>query len=151
MPEELTDQLRSIFRIVKSRTGNDFSPYKPNTVLRRIDRRMKANGLIDVDRYITLLEENADEAHALSRDFCIGVTVFFLAREAFAILHREVMPKLFADRSPDEPVRIWDTCCAVPPTRRPTRLAMGIKELAMKPLTSAAIAQLIRKVLQELP
>lgn len=110
--EEIADQLRAIFRIVKARTGNDFSDYKPNTVLRRIDRRMKANGLTDVDGYVRLLDVSLDEAQALSRDFCIGVTVFFRDPEAFEILRRDVIPKLFANRTSDDPVRIWDTCCA---------------------------------------
>ncbi len=110
--EELSEQLRTIFRIVKMRTGNDFSSYKPNTVLRRIDRRMKANGVTTVARYIGLLEENQEEAHALSHDFCIGVTVFFRDPEAFDVLSKQVIPKLISDKSHDETIRIWDTCCA---------------------------------------
>lgn len=110
--EELADQLRAIFRIVKARTGNDFSDYKCNTVLRRIDRRMKVNELDTVDAYVSLLEESLEEAQAFSRDFCIGVTVFFRDPEAFDILRRDIIPKVFAGRGSDDPVRIWDTCCA---------------------------------------
>ncbi|MBU1567976.1 MAG: PAS domain-containing protein [Proteobacteria bacterium] len=110
--EELTEQLRKIFRIVKMRTGNDYSAYKPNTVLRRIDRRMKANGFNEVAPYVSFLEESQEEAHALSQDFCIGVTVFFRDPEAFDILSQQVIPRIFADKSLEETVRIWDTCCA---------------------------------------
>lgn len=75
--DEQSEQLRKIFRMVKMRTGNDFSAYKPNTVLRRIDRRMKANAVKGVVDYVNLLEESPGEARALSQDFCIGVTLFF--------------------------------------------------------------------------
>ncbi|SHO53507.1 CheR family methyltransferase [Desulfopila aestuarii] len=109
---ELASQLHDICHIVKIRTGNDFSLYKPNTVIRRIDRRMKANGLTEVSRYIDLLEESPEEAHALSQDFCIGVTGFFRDPEAFDIVYHDILPKLLSNRSSNDPVRIWDTCCS---------------------------------------
>ncbi len=110
--DEFTDQILAILRVVKSRTGNDFSAYKPSTALRRIDRRMKANNFNDLNLYISFLEDNLEEAQALSQDFCIGVTVFFRDPEAFEILRRDIIPNMFADRLPNDPVRIWDTCCS---------------------------------------
>jgi PAS domain S-box-containing protein len=109
---EIDEQLHAIFRIVKAKTGHDFSSYKTNTVLRRIERRMTVNGVSGIERYIALLEESFQEANALCREFLIGVTSFFRDPEAFEILRNVVIPKLFADRDPDEPVRIWHACCA---------------------------------------
>jgi two-component system CheB/CheR fusion protein len=109
---ELGWQLRAIFRIVKDNTGHDFSSYKMDTILRRIERRMKVNGLGKIDAYIDLLNENSQEAISLSREFLIGVTSFFRDTKAFEALHKVVIPRLFAKRDPDDPVRIWHACCA---------------------------------------
>jgi PAS domain S-box-containing protein len=109
---EIDEQLHAIFHIVKAKTGHDFSSYKTNTVLRRIERRMTVNGVSGIGRYISLLQESFQEANALCREFLIGVTSFFRDPEAFETLRNVVIPKLFADRDPDEPVRIWHACCA---------------------------------------
>ncbi|HEY4743014.1 MAG TPA: chemotaxis protein CheB, partial [Desulfuromonadaceae bacterium] len=108
----LDEDLSVIYSIVKDSTGHDFSSYKSNTVMRRIERRMAVNDAAGIGRYIDLLRENSQEAHALCQDILIGVTSFFRDPEAFTTLRREVFPRLFANRSSDEPVRIWHACCA---------------------------------------
>jgi two-component system, chemotaxis family, CheB/CheR fusion protein len=111
-PTTLEEELHAIFAIVKAKTGHDFSSYKTNTVLRRIERRMAVNDVGGIGKYIALLRESTQEAHALCQDILIGVTSFFRDPEAFDTLRREIIPRLFADRDPDEPVRIWHACCA---------------------------------------
>lgn len=111
-PVELDDQLRAIFRIVKSRTGNDFSSYKINTVMRRIERRMVLNGVGTVGNYLAHLRENPLEADELCREFLIGVTSFFRDPDAFGILRESVIPRLFDDRDPEDPVRVWHAGCS---------------------------------------
>jgi len=108
----LDEELQTIFTIVKAKTGNDFSSYKANTVLRRIERRMSVHDTGGIGKYIALLRDNPLEAQALSQDILIGVTSFFRDPEAFEILRQEVIPRLFAQRDPDDPVRIWHACCA---------------------------------------
>ncbi|MBI5017520.1 MAG: PAS domain S-box protein [Deltaproteobacteria bacterium] len=104
--------LGPLFRIVKAETGHDFASYKANTLLRRIERRLKVHGLDSLEDYVALLEGTPEEAHALYREFLIGVTGFFRDPEAFEALRRNVLPELFADRGPAEPVRVWHPCCA---------------------------------------
>ena len=101
-----------IFAIVKARTGHDFSSYKRNTILRRIERRMTVNEAGGIRKYIAILENNPQEAQALCQEILIGVTSFFRDPEAFELLRSEIIPRLFADRDPEEPVRIWHACCA---------------------------------------
>ncbi len=108
----LDEELRTIFAIVKAGTGHDFSSYKTNTIMRRIERRMAVNAAEGLDSYITFLHKNPQEAQALAREIMIGVTSFFRDPEAFEFLAREVIPTLFADRDPDDPVRIWHAGCA---------------------------------------
>jgi len=104
--------LHAIFSAVKARTGHDFSSYKTSTAIRRIERRMAVQDVADVAAYTALLRENAQEAQALCQDMLIGVTGFFRDPEAFEKLRREILPRLFAERGPEEPVRIWHACCA---------------------------------------
>jgi len=107
-----SEELAAIFGIVKSRTGHDFSDYKTNTVMRRIERRMAVNELSGIREYVALLGETPGEAQALAQDILIGVTGFFRDPQAFESMERLVIPRLFAGRDPDEPVRIWHACCA---------------------------------------
>ena len=108
----IDEELHTIFTIVKARTGHDFSSYKKNTILRRIERRMTVNEAGGIRKYLAILEENPQEAQALCQEILIGVTSFFRDPEAFEVLRSEVIPRLFADRDPEVPVRIWHACCA---------------------------------------
>ncbi|OHB25792.1 MAG: hypothetical protein A2X84_07740 [Desulfuromonadaceae bacterium GWC2_58_13] len=108
----LDEDLAAVLAIVRTRTGHDFSSYKKNTVIRRIERRMVVNDVAGMKKYIVLLETSEREARALGQEILIGVTGFFRDPEAFESLRLEVLPRLFANRAPDEPVRIWHACCA---------------------------------------
>ena len=111
-PESGEQLLEAILRVVKEKTGHDFSSYKKSTVERRIARRMTVNELDSRQSYLALLEESQLEAHALYQEMLIGVTAFFRDPEAFEVLRTELVPKLFAAADPEEPVRIWHACCA---------------------------------------
>lgn len=106
------EAVTQILRIVRSRTGHDFGSYKPNTVLRRIERRMRATAAASVEEYLTFLSRDPGEPHALAQDFFIGVTRFFRDPEAFEALRRAVLPALLRDRPEADSLRIWDACCA---------------------------------------
>ena len=104
--------LGAILAIVRARTGHDFGSYRESTVLRRIERRIGVTGVPGPDEYIAFLKENPQEAQALCQEILIGVTSFFRDPEAFESLRSEIIPRLFADRAPDDPVRIWHACCS---------------------------------------
>src|SRR6266568_5009859 len=108
----LDEEMGAIFRAVKLKTGHDFSSYKANTVMRRIERRMAMNEVNGIGKYVALIEENPKEAQALCQDILIGVTSFFRDPEAFEVLRQEVIPRMFEGRDPENPVRIWHACCA---------------------------------------
>ena len=106
------DELQLLFSLLKAKTGHDFSAYKRNTILRRIDRRMMVNEVQRFKQYLSILEENGQEAEALYQELLIGVTGFFRDPEAFDLLRTEVIPHLFANHGGNDPVRIWHACCA---------------------------------------
>jgi two-component system CheB/CheR fusion protein len=106
------DLLRRILAHLRVRTGHDFSKYKQSTVVRRIARRMQVTRTDELNDYYDFLRENADEPQSLLRDLLISVTTFFRDTGAFDTLVKSVLPNLFKDKDPSEPVRVWVCGCA---------------------------------------
>jgi two-component system, chemotaxis family, CheB/CheR fusion protein len=106
------DLLEKVFILVRAQTGHDFSFYKKNTILRRIDRRMAVNQISRLRDYVSYLQENPREADTLFKELLIGVTSFFRDKEAFEALEEKGITKLFEDRAPDRPLRIWVPGCS---------------------------------------
>ncbi len=104
--------LRKILAHVRVRTGHDFSKYKQSTVLRRIARRMQVSRTESLRGYYEFLRDNAEEAQALLGDLLISVTTFFRDIDAFQTIAKDVLPGLFKDRDPSEPIRVWVCGCA---------------------------------------
>ncbi len=104
--------LQKIFILVRSKTGHDFSYYKQNTILRRIERRMAVNQITRLSDYVRYMQDDPREAGILFKELLIGVTNFFRDKEAFEALRDKAIHKLFENRSPDNPVRIWVPGCA---------------------------------------
>ncbi|WP_034388778.1 CheR family methyltransferase [Deinococcus sp. YIM 77859] len=78
--------LQKILLHVRARTGHDFSLYKQNTLVRRIDRRMKSHQIAELSHYARYLAENPAEVDALFKDLLINVTSFFRDPLAFEAL-----------------------------------------------------------------
>src|SRR5262245_51227927 len=106
------DVLRRALSHLRVRTGHDFSKYKQSTVLRRIARRMQVSRTETLQDYYEFLRDNAEEAQALLGDLLISVTTFFRDAEAFQTIAKDVLPGLFKDKDPSEPIRVWVCGCA---------------------------------------
>ncbi|MDW7772179.1 MAG: CheR family methyltransferase [Desulfobulbaceae bacterium] len=106
------DVLQKIFFLIRTRTGHDFSRYKPKTIMRRIVRRMAINQINDVGRYIRYVQENPDEIDLLFRELLIRVTNFFRDPAAFAVLQEKVMPYIMQHSAPNDCFRVWVPACA---------------------------------------
>lgn len=114
---EQTDQqvfngIYPILSLLHSRTGYDFSGYRKNMLLRRIQRRMCVCHTETIEDYHQFMQNNPTETSSLNKDLLIGVTAFFRDEEAFSALETHVFPKLVARSSVDNPVRIWIPACA---------------------------------------
>ncbi len=102
----------AICTLLRVQTGHDFSGYKTKTFLRRVQRRMQVNRVVQIDSFIDLLHREPQEVSALFRDLLINVTNFFRDADAFEALAAQVIPKLFEGRGADDTVRIWVPGCA---------------------------------------
>jgi two-component system CheB/CheR fusion protein len=110
--EKIDSALKRIFVLLRSQTGHDFSHYKQNTILRRVERRMAVQHVELWEEYVRYLQQNPKEVEALFRDLLIGVTCFFRDQEAFAALQEKVIPQIFEGKSSGDLVRVWVPGCS---------------------------------------
>ena len=106
------DALATIFGLLKSTAGVDFSQYKPATVNRRIERRMVLYKVEQLDDYAGHLQHNSAEVKALYEEMLIHVTSFFRDSEPFQKLKELVFPAITQNKSANAPIRIWVAGCS---------------------------------------
>jgi two-component system CheB/CheR fusion protein len=106
------DLIGKILAILHDQQNVDFSGYKPNTLIRRIERRMSLFEMKDLHDYITYLQKSSNERRILVKEFLIGVTRFFRDTEAFEILQLNIIPKILNGRERRDQVRIWVPACS---------------------------------------
>ena len=110
-PTEHKDAVKLILELVKSHSGHDFSQYKPNTIYRRLDRRMTVRQMENLEAYYEVLQSDPDELQRLFRELLIVVTSFFRDREIFDYLEQTIVPKVVQEARNDQ-LRIWVPGCA---------------------------------------
>ncbi|CRI63479.1 putative regulator protein containing CheR-and CheB-like domains [Thiocapsa sp. KS1] len=112
LPGGNEEDLGKIFMMLRTHTGNDFSFYKRDTILRRIKRRMAVHRIDRLAEYVRYLQAEPEEIARLFDDLLISVTGFFRELEAFDALREKVFPVLFAEPGAERPVRVWVPGCA---------------------------------------
>ena len=106
------DALQKIFVLIRAKTGHDFSRYKHNTVLRRVERRMAVLQIESQADYVAYLRNNPHEIDTLFKELLIRVTNFFRDPEAYETLLEKGLPIIFHDRPKNIPIRIWVPGCS---------------------------------------
>jgi two-component system CheB/CheR fusion protein len=110
--KEGESRLPAIATILRNQTGHDFHGYKPNTFLRRIQRRMHVVRATEIDVYVERLRADPAEVQDLFQDLLIGVTQFFRDPAEFAMIEERVIPELLKDRRANDTLRIWVLGCS---------------------------------------
>ncbi len=105
-------QLRRLFSMLLDTTGVDFTHYKRDTLLRRLQRRMALRRIRTVGEYLRYAQSAPGELKDLHRDLLIQVTGFFRGPEMFAAFDRHVAPDLLKKRKKGEPLRVWVAGCS---------------------------------------
>ena len=111
-PADGPEALAQIFRMLREKSGLDFTLYRQTTIRRRIARRMLIHGVGTLEAYRRYLEEHPSQVQALSNDLLVNVTRFFRDADAFRILQRSVFPSIIKQRPADAPIRIWAPGCS---------------------------------------
>ena len=111
-PAALLVGVDAVFRLLRDAYGIDFASYKPDTVTRRLERRIGLSDIPGLDEYARRLAADPAELNLLYKDLMIGVTRFFRDEEGFARLGRDVLPALIGRLAPGDEFRAWVAGCA---------------------------------------
>jgi len=103
--------LQQIYRIIFDEKGVDFSQYKRNTLIRRIERRMAALKVDTMGDYLDTLKGDVEEISDLYHDILIGVTEFFRDKEVFEKLIPN-LKDLLSKKEQGEEIRFWTIGCS---------------------------------------
>jgi two-component system CheB/CheR fusion protein len=108
---DAADRLDEISELIRVRTGHDFSGYKDNTRVRRVQRRMQVLQIDHVEDYVERLRAEPAERDTLFHELLISVTQFFRDPKAWQALETRVIPALVENRHAGESVRVWVAGC----------------------------------------
>ena len=103
--------LQQVLALLRARTGHNFAGYKQKTVSRRVGRRMAVAEIDSFGDYVRYLQKSPREVESLFRELLIGVTSFFRDPDAWEVLQKQVLPRIFADAE-REKVRLWVPACS---------------------------------------
>jgi two-component system CheB/CheR fusion protein len=104
--------LPQILRLLKARTGQDFSHYKRSTVMRRVARRMQVTRHDSIGSYVEYLREKPQEAQQLLADLLISVTNFFRDPGSFETMAEAAIRSIFEKAEETGGIRVWVVGCA---------------------------------------
>ena len=104
--------LEQVTRLLRARTGQEFSLYKKTTVVRRIERRMGVHQIAGFQDYVAFLKANPLELDLLFKELLIGVTNFFRDPAMWKTLGEDLMPEWFKDRPEGKVFRAWVPGCS---------------------------------------
>ena len=124
------NQLSKVIAILRDHKGVDFSNYKENTIIRRLEKRISINRFDEIDDYVRFLADNPKEISFLFNELLIGVTRFFRDEEFFNKLFDEVFPDLFKQTGENETLRLWVAACST--GEEAYSIAMLLKEYMYK-------------------
>ncbi|MFZ2170320.1 MAG: chemotaxis protein CheB [Methylococcaceae bacterium] len=112
LPLKSQSALEQIIILLRTRTGNDFSLYKKNTIYRRIERRMGLHKIEAITGYVRYLREAPQELDLLFKELLIGVTNFFRDPPVWENFASKAIPALL-DRFPaGKSLRAWVPACS---------------------------------------
>ena len=112
-PEQAATALDTILALLHEHTRHDLAPYKSNTLVRRIARRMAVHDLDSMAAYADFVRANAQELNLLFKEMLIGVTSFFRDPAAWRDLQDKVLPVLLAQHPGGaDPMRAWVAGCS---------------------------------------
>ena len=109
---ESRNSVQEIVGLLTQHTGNSFTDYKVNTVLRRIERRMSLFQMISMEEYVRYLHDNPAEIDLLFKELLIGVTSFFRDQKVWEYLKSTALPQLLAANPDGRAFKAWIPACS---------------------------------------
>ena len=107
---EKTQVYRNILTKLQRNKKIDFSLYKSSTIQRRIERRMAALKITNLNDYSDYIIKEDKELDSLFKDILIGVTSFFRDEYAFEALETTLKERIALKT--EKTIRIWTPGCS---------------------------------------
>lgn len=104
-------QLAVLTQMVLNITGVDFTNYKQDTLVRRINARMAYLNLNSVDDYIAYCVTHSDEIQNLQQTFLVSTSNFFRDSASFKALE-PLLAELVNKKTSEDTIRIFVPACA---------------------------------------
>jgi two-component system, chemotaxis family, CheB/CheR fusion protein len=110
--QERDPELEELLTYIRDERGFDFTGYKRASLSRRIAKRMHDAKAESYEDYRQQLDEDPTEYSLLFDTILINVTSFFRDPQAWDYIRNEIVPQILAQRTDNEPIRIWSTGCS---------------------------------------
>jgi two-component system, chemotaxis family, CheB/CheR fusion protein len=120
------DSFAKITALLREKTKQDFSLYKPSSIKRRIERRMGIHKIDSTAGYASFLQQNPHEVDLLFKELLIGVTSFFRDPDSWEELKTETVQKILTLYPEGGALRAWSCGCST--GEEPYSLAMLFRE-----------------------
>ena len=108
----IRSNIEKIIILLRENMGHDFSLYKKNTLIRRVDRRKAIHQLDKIQDYVRYLQENPAEVEILFNELLIGVTNFFRDTAVWNELKESILPQLITRYPEGYVFRAWVPACS---------------------------------------
>ena len=125
----LASDYEQLLQRVHQVTGIDFSSYKEETLLRRLNKRMETLGLLTLADYLARCRQQPEELKTIQHLFLVSLSSFFRDRESFDVL-KSSLAKLLTKKPAGEAVCVWVPGCAS--GEEALTLAILVRELSGK-------------------
>jgi len=103
----LATLLQSVFQTTKI----DFSSYKEETLLRRLNSRMTLLKIDSIAHYLAYTRQYPGELNTLQHLFLVSLSSFFRDSQAFVAVRKNLV-ELVEQKTSGQPIRIWVPGCA---------------------------------------
>ena len=111
-PAGLDESFEALLRYLRDARGFDFTGYKRTSLMRRVRHRMSQAGHESFEEYLDVLQASSDEFSVLFNTILINVTAFFRDPASWDYIASDVIPRILAERAPNDPIRVWSAGCA---------------------------------------
>ena len=104
-------ELEQLLAQILKATEIDFSSYKEDTLLRRLEKRKETLGVDSAKAYQAYIRRHPEELHTLQHLFLVSLSSFFRDHASFDVLGKSLADMLAA-KPRSEALRVWVPACA---------------------------------------
>ena len=118
--------MKEILQLISNHTNVNFLQYKKSTLRRRLNKRLDALGIEDLEAYHKFLKTDPQEINNAFKVMLLGISEFFRDAEVFRYI-KDCLANIVAHKQLKDSIRIWSVGCSR--GEEPYSLAILLAEL----------------------